>query len=182
MVVLYCESPRRKHFLSVAVNLRDFKETFDRGGSASGGGTASSRRLANRSSWHHLPPQTADTLPANTESLTSIPGTSGARLFLLSCSRTSWRWTKVIWNLCSSPRSSTSSGGSTRDGLWAGCRRTGGCREDSRNQQNKESHWPARRHLVLTPYGTRSCLWCHLKKERFIIYYFIYTYLIQDRF
>lgn len=54
--MLYCEGQHRKHSLIVAGNQRVFKETFDSGGSASGGGTASSRRLAKTSRNHHLLP------------------------------------------------------------------------------------------------------------------------------
>lgn len=43
--MLYCEGQHRKHSLAVADIQRVFKETFDSGGSASGGGTASSRRI-----------------------------------------------------------------------------------------------------------------------------------------
>lgn len=144
--MLYCEGQHRKHSVAVADYQRVFKETFDSGGSASVGGTASSRRIQLTSP--AFPDCTLSPGPQGNHSrpFRKLPA---ARLFLLFCRRRSWRWTKVIWNLCSASRSSTSSGGSTRDGLWAGCRRTGGCREDSGNKENKASYWPARPHLFL---------------------------------
>lgn len=41
------------------------------------------------------------------------------------------KWTGVSCMLCWSQRSTTSRAGSTRDGLWSGCRRTGGYRREA---------------------------------------------------